>query len=262
MSKRASVKTIFDYLNEIAPFDTAEHFDNVGLLIGSMHAPVERILVALDATPAVVQEALDLDAQLIVTHHPLMFGGTKKLLYDSYEGSVITAVVQNSMHLIAAHTNLDLSPDLSGSACLARKIGLKNIRQDGFVIVGDLEEGEMSASLLREKIALAEDDAVYLFGDENVKVTTLGISGGAYDGGFEQARAMGAQAYLTGEVKHHNALAAAGTGFVLYQGGHFGTENPLVPELSQALQNHLNELQYSVTVYPSRCKPYGAQAGN
>ena len=73
---------------------------------------------------------------------------------------------------------------------------------------------------------------------------------------------MGAQAYLTGEVKHHNALAAAGTGFVLYQGGHFGTENPLVPELAQALQNHLNELQYSVTVYPSRCNPYGAQKGN
>lgn len=262
MSKRASVKTVFDYLNEIAPFETAEAFDNVGLLIGSMHAPVERILVALDATPAVVQEALDLDVQLIVTHHPLMFGGTKRLLYDSYEGGVITGIVQNGLHLIAAHTNLDLSPELSGSACLARRIGLKNIRQEGFVIVGDLEEGELSAGLLREKIARAEDDAVYLFGDEQAKITTLGISGGAYDGGFEQARAMGAQAYLTGEVKHHNALAAAGTGFVLYQGGHFGTENPLVPELSQALQNHLNELQYSVIVYPSRSNPYGAQAGN
>lgn len=262
MSKRASVKTVFDYLNEIAPFETAESFDNVGLLIGSMHAPVERILVALDATPAVIQEALDLDVQLIVTHHPLMFGGTKRLLYDSYEGSVITAIVQNGLHLIAAHTNLDLSPELSGSACLARRIGLENIRQEGFVLVGDLKEGDMSAGLLRKKIAHAEDDAVYLFGDEQAKITTLGISGGAYDGGFEQARAMGAQAYLTGEVKHHNALAAAGTGFVLYQGGHFGTENPLVPELSQALQNHLNELQYSVTVYPSRSNPYGAQAGN
>lgn len=262
MSKRASVKTVFDWLNEIAPFETAEHYDNVGLLIGSMHAPVDRILVALDATPAVVQEALDLDVQLIVTHHPLMFGGTKRLLYDSYEGSVIAGIIQNNLHLIAAHTNLDQSPELSGTACLARKLGLQNIRQEGFVFVGDLPEGEMTAALLREKIALAEDDAVYMYGDENTRVQTLGICGGAFDGGFEQARAMGAQAYLTGEVKHHNALAAAGTGFVLYQGGHFGTENPLVPELSQALQNHLNELQYSVTVYPSRCNPYGAQKGN
>ncbi len=262
MSKRASVKTVYDWLNEIAPFETAESYDNVGLLIGSMHAPVERILVALDATPAVVQEALDLDVQLIVTHHPLMFGGVKRLLYDAYEGGLITSIIQNGLHLIAAHTNLDQSSELSGTACLARKLGLQNLRQEGFVFVGDLPEGEMPAGLLREKIALAENDAVYMFGDEDAKVKTLGICGGAYDGGFEQARAMGAQAYLTGEVKHHNALAAAGTGFVLYQGGHFGTENPLVPELAQALQNHLNELQYSVTVYPSRCNPYGAQKGN
>ncbi|MBQ4552042.1 MAG: Nif3-like dinuclear metal center hexameric protein [Clostridia bacterium] len=262
MSKRASVKMVYDWLNEIAPFETAEHYDNVGLLIGSMHAPVERILVALDATPAVVQEALDLDVQLIVTHHPLMFGGTKRLLYDSYEGGVIASIIQNGLHLLAAHTNLDQSPELSGTACLARKLKLQNIRQEGFVFVGDLQEGEMTAALLREKIALAEDDAVYMFGDENACIKTLGICGGAYDGGFEQARAMGAQAYLTGEVKHHNALAAAATGFVLYQGGHFGTENPLVPELAKALQNHLNELQYSVTVYASRCNPYGAQKGN
>lgn len=262
MSKRVSVKTVYDWLNEIAPFETAESYDNVGLLIGSMNGHAERILVALDATPEVVQEALDLDAQLIITHHPLMFGGIKRLLYDQYEGGVITALVQNGMHLIAAHTNLDQSAQLSGTACLARRLGLQNLRQEGFVFVGDLPEGEMNAELLRQKIALAEDDAVYMFGNAQCKIKTLGICGGAYDGGYEQARAMGAQAYLTGEVKHHNAIAAAATGFVLYQGGHFGTENPLVSELAKALQNKLNELQYSVTVYPSRCNPYGKQAGN
>ena len=154
MSKRASVKTVYDWLNEIAPFETAESYDNVGLLIGSMHAPVERILVALDATPAVVQEALDLDVQLIVTHHPLMFGGVKRLLYDAYEGGLITSIIQNGLHLIAAHTNLDQSSELSGTACLARKLGLQNLRQEGFVFVGDLPEGEMPAGLLREKSPL------------------------------------------------------------------------------------------------------------
>ncbi|MBQ1946594.1 MAG: Nif3-like dinuclear metal center hexameric protein [Clostridia bacterium] len=262
MQKHASVKTVYEWLNEIAPFETAEHFDNVGLLIGSMHAPVERVLVALDATPQVVQEALDLDVQLIVTHHPLMFGGTKRILYDNYEGGIVADIIQNNLHLIAAHTNLDLSPEYSGTACLSRKLGLENVRQEGFVFVGDLPDRGLDASLLREKIAAAENDAVYLFGDANAHIKTLGICGGAYDGGFEQARSMGAQAYLTGEVKHHNALAAAGTGFVLYQGGHFGTENALVKPLAQALQNHLNELQYSVTVYASSCYPYGTQRGN
>ena len=107
MSKRASVKTVFDYLNEIAPFETAESFDNVGLLIGSMHAPVERILVALDATPAVVQEALDLDVQLIVTHHPILFRGRKNLREDDVEGRMLCSLIRSNIALIAAHTNFD-----------------------------------------------------------------------------------------------------------------------------------------------------------
>jgi len=256
MCKTASVKTVYELINEIAPFENAEGFDNVGLLIGSMNRNVERILVALDATPAVIKEALELNAQLIVTHHPLMFSGTKRLIYDSYEGGVIASIIKNDLHLIAAHTNLDLSPEHSGTACLARRLGLVNLHQEGFVLVGDLPEGGVSAGVLREKIAAAEDDEVYLFGDCDAQIKTLGISGGAYDGGFETARAMGAQAYLTGEVRHHNAIAAAASDFVLYQGGHFGTENPLVPELTKTLQTKLNELQYSVTVYPSRVNPY------
>lgn len=260
--KPATVKTVYDWLNEIAPFETAEGFDNVGLLIGSMNADVERILVALDATPAVVQEAIDVGAQLIVTHHPLMFGGRKRLLYDDYEGGVIRTIVKNDLNLIASHTNLDLSMEFSGSAALAKRLGLQNLRQSGFVLVGDLAEGEMQAEALRQKIADAEEDAVYCYGNGSALIKTLGISGGAFDEGYHTARAMGAQAYLTGEVKHHNAIAAAGSDFVLYQGGHFGTENPLVPVLAEALQIALNELQYSVTVYPSRCKPYGMPVGN
>ena len=262
MCKQATVRTVYDWLNSIAPFETAEGFDNVGLLIGSMDAPVDRVLVALDATPAVVDEALALGAQLIVTHHPLMFGGKKRLIYDDYEGGVICSIIRNGLHLIAAHTNLDLSAEYSGTAALARALGLQNLRQNGFVLVGDLAEGEMTAEALRQKIALAEEDAVYRFGDENAMIKTIGISGGAFDEGYTIARAMGAHAYLTGEVKHHNALAAVGSGFVIYQGGHFGTENPLVPVLAKALQNAINEVQYSLTVYPSRCKPYGMQAGN
>ena len=70
---------------------------------------------------------------------------------------------------------------------------------------------------------------------------------------------MGAQAFLTGEVRHHNALAASGSDFVIYQGGHYGTEAPLVPNLSNALQKALNELKYDVKVYPSAVRPFAAQ---
>lgn len=252
-----TVNNVYDWLNEIAPFETAESYDNVGLLIGSMNAPVERILVALDATPDVLDEAMEKDVHLIVTHHPLMFRGTKRILEDDYEGQVISRLIRQRMNLIAAHTNLDQSPLYSGSAALVKALKLQNVRQEGFMFVGDMPDAPVRADVLRGRIAACEDAAVYQFGRNDALITTLGISGGAYDEGFEQARSMGAQAYLTGEVRHHNALAAIGTGFVLYQGGHFGTEAPLVPLLAEALQNALNALKYSVVVYPSTCRPYG-----
>ena len=257
--KQLTVQTVYDWLNEIAPFETAESYDNVGILVGSAAAPVDRILVALDVTPAVLDEAEEKRAQLIVTHHPLMFRGTKRILEDDYEGRLICRMIRAGISMIAAHTNLDQSPLYSGSAALAQALNLQNIRQEGFMFVGDLPDAPVRADVLRQRIAEIENDFIYQYGEDEIEVTTLGISGGAYDEGFEQARSMGAQAYLTGEVRHHNALAAAGSGFVLYQGGHFGTEGPLVPLLAKALQNAMNALQYDIVVYPSDRRPYGGR---
>ena len=81
------VSDVYGWINEIAPFETAESYDNVGLLIGSMNSEVSKILVALDATPAVVNEAIRLNAELIITHHPLMFRGTKRILEDVNDNS-------------------------------------------------------------------------------------------------------------------------------------------------------------------------------
>ncbi len=257
---RLTVKDVYDWINEVAPFETAESYDNVGLLIGSMGAEVSRILVALDATPDVVNEARKLNAELIITHHPLMFRGTKRILEDDYEGAVISSLIREKMNLIAAHTNLDLSPEYSGSIGLVKALKLENVRQEGFLYLGELPDAPVSAGELRKRISACEKDLVYQFGTDDAPITTLCISGGAYDEGFERARALGAQAYLTGEVRHHNALAAIGTGFVLYQGGHYGTEALLVPLLAQGLQSRMDMLKYDVTVFVSQCRPYGGSA--
>lgn len=256
---QATVQTVYNWINEIAPFETAEGYDNVGVLVGSAHTPVSRILVALDVTPDVLDEAIEKKVQLIVTHHPLMFRGTKRILEEDYEGGMIRRMIKADLNMIAAHTNLDLSPEYSGSAAMVKALQLQNVRQEGFMFVGDLPEAPVRADRLCQRIAAAENDFVYQYGADDILVTTLGICGGAYDEGFEQARAMGAQAYLTGEVRHHNALAAAGSGFVMYQGGHFGTEGPLVEGFAKALQNALNALKYDVDVYASNRRPYGGR---
>lgn len=251
----ATVKTIEQLLQELAPFETAEGFDNVGLLLGRREQTVRRVLVALDATLDVVREAKEIGAELIVTHHPLFFHPRKNLVEEEPEARIICEMIRAGIALLSAHTNLDQTA-LSGSACCARLLGLKNLRQTGYLFIGDLET-PLCAETLRKKAAEALRFPARLYGQGDWKISCLAIAGGADDGDWQAARQAGAQALLTGEVRHHNALAAAMEGFALLDGGHYGTEAPLVPALSEYLQNKLNDVQCGIRVYPSQCAPFG-----
>lgn len=251
----ATVGIIEEMLNELAPMETAEAYDNVGALVGSRKAKVTRILVALDATWDVVKEAEKLGAELIVTHHPLLFHARKNLLEEDAEGKILCEMIRARLSLVAAHTNLDKTA-LSGSACCAELLKLQNIRQEGYLFLGDLPK-PMTADALRDAISAALSFSVRCYGNEETLVHTLAIGGGACDEEWQDAQSLGAQAFLTGEVRHHNALAAAMSGFVLFDGGHYGTEAPLVPVLAKYLQNRLNDVQCDVTVFPSQCAPFG-----
>ena len=248
---------IEEFLNELAPMETAESYDNVGALVGRRDAAVSRILVALDCTLDVVKEAEALGAELIVTHHPLLFHARKNLLEEDAEGKILCEMIRRHLSLVSAHTNLDQT-DLSGSACCARLLNLRNIRKEGnYLFIGELET-PIPALELRQRIAQALRFPVRCYGNDAAKITTLAIAGGADDGDWVLARTAGAQALLTGEVRHHNALAASMSDFVLFDGGHYGTEAPLVPQLAEYLQNRLNDVQYNVRVFPSQCAPFGS----
>lgn len=253
----ATVRMIEGFLNELAPMDTAESYDNVGVLVGRRDAEVNKILVALDCTWDVVMEAEKLGAELIVTHHPLLFHARKNLLEEDPEGKILCEMVRHHLSLVSAHTNLDQT-DLSGSACCAKLLNLKNVRKEGnYLFLGELD-APMTSAALRQQITEALQFPVRLYGNEDAHITTLAIAGGADDGDWLLARTLGAQAFLTGEVRHHNALSAAMSGFVLFDGGHYGTEAPLVPQLAKYLQNRLNDVQCSVRVFPSQCAPFGS----
>ena len=252
----ATVKTIEDILNELAPVETAESYDNVGALVGRRDAQVTKILVALDCTWDVVQEAEKLEAELIVSHHPLFFHARKNLLEEDAEGRILCEMARNHLSLVSAHTNLDQT-EYSGSAACAKLLGLESIRKEtNYLFLGELE-APIKASDLEKKISAAISFPVRCYGDGNTMISTLAIAGGADDGDWMEAKALGSQALLTGEVRHHNALAASMSSFVLFDGGHYGTEAPLVPFLAEYLQNRLNDVQYNVRVFPSQCAPFG-----
>lgn len=250
----ATVQTIYDWVDTFAPFKTAEEYDNVGLITGRRDTPVTRILTALDCTLPVVKEAERLGAQVILTHHPLLFHARKNLTEEDVEGKILCALIRGRIALLAAHTNLDRAVGGTGDV-LASLFSLQNIRGEGF-----LRLGELSASLPAEALQSTASGLLHapvrLYGDPDTLVSRLAVGAGAYDEGFQEAFALGAQALLTGEVRHHNAITAAAQGMVLLEGGHYATEAPGLRALGECLQKDLNRLQCSVEVLHFTGAPY------
>ena len=118
-----NVQTVYDFLQEKAPFELQLGFDNAGFLVGRRDAAVSRILVSLDITEPVIQEAVERKAQLIVSHHPVIWGGAKSVTDQTPTGRKLLALAENHIAAICAHTNLDTVADGVNDA-LARRLGL------------------------------------------------------------------------------------------------------------------------------------------
>lgn len=246
--RNAKVRDVVEWLNAIAPFETAESYDNVGLLVGSMETPLRNVMVVLDATLPVIEEALRRDAQLIVAHHPLMFRPIQRILTDEYEGKVLAALLKHGIALVAAHTNMDKTA-FSGSARLAEKLALGSVTHAGEYLFLVEMQTPLSALQLEETLQEKMGRKIIRCGAPDVRVSRLAVGGGACDDAYAEAASLGAQALLTGEVRHHNALAAAQSGMVLFEGGHFDTEAPMVPCLAEGLQKALDGLEYHTGVF-------------
>ena len=249
-----TVQQVFDFINARAPFETQLAFDNAGLLLGHPDNEVSGIHFALDVTNAVIDEAIAHGANLIVTHHPMMFSPIKRLVETNYEAKLLCRLIRANISLIAAHTNLDQAPGGCNDA-LAQAIGLTDIQGEGFVRVGTLPQ-PMSAADLAAHISAALGDAVRVMGNPSAVVEKVGMCSGSGADEWPAAAAMGAQAFLTGEVKHHIALEAADAGVVLLEAGHHATEIPGIFALADALQNSDLVVQYKVRVSKSETMAY------
>ena len=255
----ASVGQILTLLNEIAPPELAESYDNVGLLAGHPDWPVSRVLAALDLTREVVGEAKEKGAQMILTHHPIFFHARKNIREDDAEGAAVCALIRERMALIAAHTNFDnASPGVNDALAAALALNAVEVGPHGMrigALEGDLSV-EAFARLVEDR--LNTKARCYAAGEKVIrKVAVLGGAGGCF---FDEAAAAGADAFVTGEVKHHEALAACAQGLCMIEAGHYETEQIAIKLLIDCLQAHCDALQYHVTVIESRLSPYMRQA--
>lgn len=233
--------TVYDIdraIHSFAPFDTAMSFDNVGTLVGDRNAAVTKVLVALDVTKAVVEEAAAFGAELIVSHHPVIFSPLKRLTADS----VPYLLAQKGIAVISAHTNYDLAPD-GVNFCLAKSLTLTDVvpfqldDKTGLALglVGTLPGDGLSpasfAAFVKEKLHCG--GVKYTQGSRPVKRVAVGC--GAGSSMVFDAIGCGADGFVTGESKHHELLAALEGGITMVDAGHFNTENvamePLVVRL-------------------------------
>lgn len=219
-----TVQTIYEYIDSRAPFATAEDWDNPGLLVGSGAQPVHGVVVALDATPGALQTAKAVGADLIVTHHPVIFAPLRRLEQDSMPYQLASAGIS----LIAAHTNLDKAPG-GVNDTLAARLGLTavTVAPDGMCRIGTLPT-PMDSAALASHTAQVLEAAVRVCG--NRQISTVALCGGG-GGEFIPELAGQADAFITGEVKHHQWLDAAQTDMTVIEAGHYATEVPVVDTL-------------------------------
>lgn len=229
-------KSLFDF----APESGAMDWDNVGLLVGDPAAEVTRVLVALDATEVVADEAAVKGCELIVTHHPIMncrWLPVQSLREDTPQGRLLRKLTRANISVICMHTNLDVAEG-GVNDVLARTLRLEDpgpFLEDGLGRIGHLPAPmALRDFVVRVSEALGCNGVRYA--DAGKPVRRVAVGGGACGEYADAAAAAGCDTFVTADVGYHVFLDAAGKGVNLIDAGHFPTEDPVLPVLIAYLQ--------------------------
>ena len=236
----ATVADILQFIETIAPPRMAMEWDNVGLLCGRKDKEVRKILVALDPFRNVIDEAIALGADLIVTHHPLIFRDPLMAVNEDTEaGRCVLTLIEHGIAAINAHTNLDLAPG-GVNDVLAQTLGLANIEiinpieNYGLLRKGTVAEQSLQTFLGTVKTALKCQGLRYVEGGKPVRVVAVG--GGSCADGMQEALAAGCDTFVTADIKYNQFRTAFELGLNLIDAGHFHTENPVMPIVTEKLR--------------------------
>lgn len=248
-----TVADILKCIETIAPPYMKEDWDNVGLLCGRRGKEVRKILVALDPFRNVIDEAIAENADLIVTHHPLIFRDPPMAVSeDSETGRCLLTLIEHGIAAINAHTNLDLAPG-GVNDVLAATLGLRNVEiinptgdpAYGLLRRGQVEEQPLEQFLSTVKENLHCDGLRYVDGGK--RVHTVAVGGGSCSDGMYEALAAGCDTFVTSDIKYNQFRTAFELGLNLIDAGHFHTENPVVAVLAEKLQAAFPETQVKIS---------------
>lgn len=242
------LKEFIRIMEEIAPPELALPEDNIGLLVGPDHDEIKSVLVALDCTPVTAKEAADIGADLLVTHHPVFMRGIKRLLPDDPETAGAYILARHGIGLYAAHTNLDTAAGGVNDA-LAAALGIRDAEPIGAERMGRVGflEKPVTLDAFAALVAKSLGAAVRVCGDGGRLVSRVAVLGGGGGEDIRVALLAGADAYVTGECKHRQALFAGVWGIPVIEAGHYETERVALLPLIKRLQELAPGVQYNLT---------------
>ena len=246
-------KKVIEILEKQSPKSYACDWDNVGLLVGREDKEIQKIYIALDATDEAIEEAIANGADMLLTHHPMIFKGMKRVTQEDFIGRRIIRLIQNDMVYYAMHTNFDVM----GMADLAADyLGISDTRvleitsvsetgEEGIGRYGSLKK-EMTVRECCEEVKQAFSlENVKVFGDLERKVKTAAISPGSGRSVISNALQAGVDVLITGDIDHHTGIDTVAQGLAIIDAGHYGTEYIFMEDMKERLAKAFPELTVS-----------------
>lgn len=240
-------RDIVQIIEAAYPREAALEFDNVGLLAGRSEREVRKVYIALDATDEVINNAIDAGADMLVTHHPLIFSPMKKITDEDYIGKRLVKMIREDLSYYAMHTNYDVlgMADLAG-----RILGLRNPQvldetmkvngeAEGIGRVGNLEKKmtlEECSAFVKHKLKLKH---VKVFGNMEWDVTRIAVAPGSGKSEIGSALSKSADVLVTGDIGHHEGIDAVERGLAVIDAGHYGTEYIFIEDMKAFLKKKL-----------------------
>lgn len=259
------VKDIAEAIERLAPVGLAEKWDNVGLMTGDPEQDVNVVFICLDVTSENIKRAIDVGADLIISHHPLIFSPVKRIVEGDIIGGILRTLIKNNISVYSAHTNLD-NADGGMNDVLADKLGLEDVRRftdeeccdsfgapiDSIGRIGYLEnpiELEDFKALVKSILGCR---TIRSLGNPADMVSSVALCTGSGGEGIYSAYHAGADVYVTADIKHHEAQLAFELGINLIDAGHFETENTICEFLKEYLEQAFSD----ITIVSSEAEPY------
>ncbi len=240
-----TVKNISDYINEIAPYNTQCDWDNCGMLVGDAEKKVEKVAFCLDLTSETLSQAKEFNADLIITHHPIIFKAQKKFI----KGDLSYELAVSGISAISAHTCFDCA-DFGVNAVLCEILGINEVKAVPsdectvpMVRIGTVEKTDSDSFALEVGRRL---NTVCRVVDCDKEISTVAVCGGAGMDFIDDVIKAGADAFVTGDISHHQMLDAIEKGITVIAAGHFETEMPSMIRLMDIIMNRYPELECTV----------------